>query len=243
MVVPLWRQIFRIWALIDGFSPAVQAGLSQNAPHHKNNLRQGNWPAFNQTGHHFQVSDQRAIHIEHRRFAAAIAAGILLLLLDFSLRGPIVGGASFCRIALSSHLATSKRTINIVAVNIARMGQKDDAAVPAALQAGVKVAMLSNNPSKGPNIDRRCAPNPFFSIPVRRKLKKPLKLYDKKAKSGLVWLIKLDIPSFLFRVFRKFMNKRGYFFCKAPFVRRWVNLAQQTWVNLAQRYRLIFICC
>jgi hypothetical protein len=81
------------------------------------------------------------------------------------------------------------------------MGQKKDAAVPAALQAGAKVAMLFDNASKGPNIDSRCAPNPFFSIPVRRKLKKPLKLYNKKAKSWLVWLIKLDIPSFLFSCF------------------------------------------
>jgi hypothetical protein len=56
------------------------------------------------------------------------------------------------------------------------MGQKTDAAVPAALQAAAKVAMFLNNASKGPNIDSRCTPNPIFSIPVRRKLKKPLKL-------------------------------------------------------------------
>jgi hypothetical protein len=63
------------------------------------------------------------------------------------------------------------------------MGQKENAAVPASLQAGAKVGKLSNNASKLPKIAGRYPPNPFFSIPARREPKKGLKSYDKKAKS------------------------------------------------------------
>jgi hypothetical protein len=147
------------------------------------------------------VNDHRLIRLGRFRCPAALAAGVLLLFLDFSLGGLIVGGASFDGFALSPRLATSKRTIDILSLGITRVGQKQNAAVPASLQARAEVDMLLNNASKGPNIGSRRTPNPFFSIPVRRKLKKPLKLYDKKAKSWLVWLIKSDIPSFWFMFF------------------------------------------
>lgn len=97
------------------------------------------------------------------------------------------------------------------------MGQKENAAVPASLQAGPKVGFVLNNISKLPKIVGRYLPNGFFPVPVRRKLKKSLKSYDKKAKFSLVWLIKSDIPSFSFHVFPKLMNKRGYFICKGPY--------------------------
>ena len=77
--------------------------------------------------------------------------------------------------------------------------------------------------------------NPILPIPVRVELKKRLQLDDKKAKSSLVWLIKLDIPSSFFHVSRKFMNRRGYFICKDP-KSLGVNLAEQMGVNLPQRY-------
>jgi len=117
------------------------------------------------------------------------------------------------------------------------VGQKENAAVPASLQAGQQVGMLFNNTSKLPKIAGRYPPNGFFPIPVRRRPKKTLKCYDKKANSSLVWLIKSDIPSFSFHVFRKSMNKRGYFICKEPYAIGWVNFAEQGWVNLAQCYR------
>jgi hypothetical protein len=125
-------------------------------------------------------------------------------------------------------------------LGITRVGQKENAAVPASLQAGPQVGLLLNNTSKFPKIAGRYPPDGIFPVPVRRKLKKTLKCYDKKAKSSLVWLIKSDIPSFSFHVFRKLMNKRGYFICKGPYAIGWVNFAKQGRVNLAQRYRS---CC
>jgi hypothetical protein len=77
------------------------------------------------------------------------------------------------------------------------VGQKQNVAVPASLQAGAQMGLLLNNTSKLPKIASRYRPNLFFSVPCRRKLKKNLKRYDKKAKSSLVWLIWSDIPSFL----------------------------------------------
>jgi hypothetical protein len=214
--------------------------LSQNVPHHGKNLRQGNRPAFNQADHHFQVNDHGMIRLGHTGFPSALTAGVLLLLLDFPLGGLIVGGASLCWFALSPRLATSKRTIDIVSQGITRVGQKQNAAVPASLQARAKVSVLLNNASKGQNIDSRRTPNPFFSIPVRRKLKKPLKLYDKKAKSWLVWLMKSDIPSFLFMFLGNSWINGGILFVKRQLYCRWVNFAKQGRVKLAQRYSLFF---
>jgi hypothetical protein len=102
----------------------LNAVLSQNAPHHGKNLRQGNRPVFNQAGHHFQINDHGLIRLGHGRLPSALAAGVLLLLFDFPLGGLIVGGASLDGFALSPLLATSKRTIDIVSTGIARMGQK-----------------------------------------------------------------------------------------------------------------------
>jgi hypothetical protein len=68
--------------------------------------------------------------------------------------------------------------------------------VPASLQARVEVGMFSNYTSKFPQIEGCYPPNRLLLVPVRRKLKKLLKLDDKKANSSLVWLIMSDIPSF-----------------------------------------------
>lgn len=73
--------------------------------------------------------------------------------------------------------------------------------------------MFSNYTSKFPQIEGCYPPNRLLPVPVRRKLKKLLKLDDKKANSSLVWLIMSDIPS-CFHVLCNFMIKRGYFFCK-----------------------------
>jgi hypothetical protein len=82
-----------------------------------------------------QVNNRRVIRLGHRRFPSAFAPGVLLLLLDFPLGSLIVGGTSFDGFALSLRITTAKRTIDIVSLSITPMGQKQNTAVPAALQA------------------------------------------------------------------------------------------------------------
>jgi hypothetical protein len=106
---------------------------------HADNLRQANLSTFKQTGHHLQMHDYRVIHLEHRRFLSALAPGVLLPFLDSSLGGLVVGSTSFDGFALSPGLATAKWTIDIVSLGITRMGQKQNAAVPASLQARAQV--------------------------------------------------------------------------------------------------------
>jgi hypothetical protein len=81
------------------------------------------------------MNNRRVIRLGHRRFPSALAPGVLLLLLDFPLGSLIVGGTSFDGFALSLRIATAKRAIDIVSLSITRMGQKQNTAVPAALQA------------------------------------------------------------------------------------------------------------
>ena len=175
--------------------------LSQNKTDHGKNFRKANRPPFNEAGHHRKVNDHGLIGLGLRRLFSAPAAGVLFLFFDFPFRGSIVGSAPFNRFALAPGLPASEGAIDIVSIGISRMGQKENAAVPASLQAGPKVGKISNNTSNLPKIEGRYLPNAFFSIPVRREPEKELKSYDKKAKSWLVWLMKSDIPSFSFHVF------------------------------------------
>jgi hypothetical protein len=146
------------------------------------------------------VDDQGLVELG-RRPAQALAPFVLLPLLEFPLGGLIVGGASFRGTPVPVGLATSKGTIDITSMGIAEIGQKENAAVSAPLQAWRKAGMLSNNRTKLPEIAGRYPSNLSLSIPVPLKLKKELKPDDKKAKSSLVWLIRLDIPSFSFHVY------------------------------------------
>ena len=128
------------------------------------------------------MNDQRLIKLG-RRHASALAPGIELLSLEFSLGSLIVGNASFLRAPLAMGLSTSKRTIDIVSAGIAGVGQEKNVAVPASLQAGPKTGMLSYHGPQLPKIVSSYLPNAAFPIPVRLKLKKGLKSDDKKAKS------------------------------------------------------------
>jgi hypothetical protein len=144
----------------------------------------------------------------------SVAAGIELLFLDFAFGGLVIGGAPL-RGALSAvGVAASKGTIDIVSSSIAKIGQKENAAVLASLQTWLQAGMLSDHATKLAHILSGYPSNLLLPIPVRFELKKRLQLDYKKAKFLLVWLIKLDIPSSSFHVSRKLMNRRGYFICK-----------------------------
>lgn len=135
------------------------------------------------------------------RPASTFASGIELLLLEFALGGSIVGGAPLRGAFLVVGVTASKGTIDIPSARITEIGQKDNAAVPASLQAWLEAGMLSYNATKSAHIATGDPANSLFPIPSRFEPKKRLKLHDKKAKSSLVWLIRLDIPSFSFMFF------------------------------------------
>jgi hypothetical protein len=189
--------MLRIQDFIYALCPFVQAVLSQNAFYHGNNLGQGNRSAFNETCHHPQMNNQGSVNLG-LRYALAFAAAIELFFLEFAFGGLIVGGAPLRGALFAVGLATSKRTINVVSGGITRVGQKNNLAVPAPFKAWLEVGMLSHHPAQRPKILGGYLPNRASPVPLRFKLKKGLKFYDKKAKSLLVWLMRSDIPSFSF---------------------------------------------
>ena len=114
--------------------PVVQAVLSQNAFDHSHNLGQENRPAFNEAGYHPQMDNQGLVG-PGCRHATAVAAGIELLFLEFAFGGLVIGGAPLRGALFAVGVAASKGTIDIASCRIAKIGQKDNAAVPASLQA------------------------------------------------------------------------------------------------------------
>jgi len=189
--------MLRIRDFIYALCPFVQAVLSQNAFYHGNNLDQGNRSAFNETCHHSQMNNQALINLG-RRYASALAASIELLFLEFAFGSLIVGGAPLRGALFTVSVAAPKRAVYIVSSRIAKIGQKNNATVPASFQARLEAGMLSKHATNLAHIVSRYLSNPALPIPPRFKLKNRLNFDDKKAKSSLVWLIRLDIPSFSF---------------------------------------------
>jgi hypothetical protein len=111
------------------------------------------------------------------------SAGIELLFFKFAFGRLIISGASLLCALFTMGLAASEWTINIVSMGIARIGQKENFAVPALLHVWPKSGMLFNDAAQPAQILSRHLANAFFAIPVGLKLKKGLKSYDKKAKS------------------------------------------------------------
>jgi hypothetical protein len=174
--------------------------LSQNPLYHGNNLDQGNRSAFNETRHHPKMNDQALINLG-RRYASALAASVELLFLEFAFGSLIVGGAPLRGALFTVSVAAPKRAVYIVSSGIAKIGQKDNVALPASFLACLEVGMLFYHEAQRPKILSSYLPNPAFPVPLRFKLKKGLKSDNKKAKSSLVWLIRLDTPSFSFMFF------------------------------------------
>jgi hypothetical protein len=196
--------MLRIRDFIYALCPFVQAVLSQNAFYHGNNLDQGNRSAFNETCHHPKMNDQALINLGLRYdldFALAVAARVELLFLEFAFGSLIVGGAPLRGAFFAVSVAAPKRAVYIVSSGIAKIGQKDNVALPASFLACLEVGMLFYHGAQRPKILSSYLPNPAFPVPLRFKLKKGLKSDNKKAKSSLVWLIKLDTPSFSFMFF------------------------------------------
>jgi hypothetical protein len=80
------------------------------------------------------VKNQSVVNLG-RRHASAVAARIKLSFLEFTLGSLVIGGAPLRGALFAIGGAASKGTIDIASCSIARIGQKDNAALPASLQA------------------------------------------------------------------------------------------------------------
>jgi len=118
--------------------------LSQNALDHGHNLGQGNRSPFNETAHHPQMNNQGSITLG-LCYASTFAASIELHFLELAFIRLIVGGAPLRGASLAVRVEASKGTINIVSGGITRVGQKNNLALPASLQARSKTSMLSHH--------------------------------------------------------------------------------------------------
>jgi len=116
--------------------------LSENAFDHGNNLGQGNRSPFNEACHHPQMNHQGWGNLGLWS-ALAFVANIEQFFLEFALGGLIVGGAPLRGAFFTVGVSASKGTVYIASSDIAKIGQKDNVAVPASFQAWLEVGMLS----------------------------------------------------------------------------------------------------
>lgn len=148
--------------------PVVQAVLSQNTFDHGYDLAAAKRPSFNETGYHLQMNNQGVI-IPGWLPAQAVSTAIDLLFLYFALGGLVIGGASLHGALFAVGVTTPKRTTNIAPSNIAIIGQKENATVPASFQTWLQAGMLSDHKTKLAQILHGYRPNPLLPIPARTK--------------------------------------------------------------------------
>jgi hypothetical protein len=110
--------------------------------------------------------------------------------------GPIIGDAAFRRLLLAVIFTAAKRTAQILALaarhilapGIARVGEKEDAAVPTTDQAPSTVRLPSQQRSQDLVVLQDPLPNLGAAIPAPGKLKIGRDRYCKKAKLSLKML-------------------------------------------------------
>jgi hypothetical protein len=118
-------------------------------------------------------------------FAAALVVGLFPL--SSPLR-PVIGHTASDRLPAAVGLTATKRTskvfatdiAHILAPRIARIGEKEDPAMPASRQASSQVGLAFQNRSQQQIILQHQTANPLAPIPVRAKLKMLLDLCCKK---------------------------------------------------------------
>lgn len=192
-------------------SAAAYAVLSQNFGEHLPDILPAHPPAFDQANHHAHMRHHRRrprlgwcgpcrqvwagfrgrglflrsrrlrIGRPHRRPAFAVLDPLLAL----ALLSPVVGDTALGGPLLAVGLFAAEGTAQVVATDIAWMGEEENAAMPAPGPAGSQVRLGSENRSQQQIIlehqsgDRACA------IPVRPKLEMRLDRYCKKPKLSL----------------------------------------------------------
>ena len=137
------------------FPPAGYAVLSQNSCQHGQYLLHADGPALNQTDHHAQIHQHRCRpgaragvrianpgwglrlglwgQVQPGRHPRPLAIPVLLAPIFPTVLPLIVGDTPLGGLALAVDLAATKRTPQVPAPRIARMGEEENAAMLAAL--------------------------------------------------------------------------------------------------------------
>jgi len=93
-------------------------------------------------------------------------------------------------------LPAAKGASQIVSLGVAWMGQEQDAAMPAALQAWLQLGLRPDSRAQQECVDPDQVADLPLSPPARRKLEMLLDSYCKKARLSLMIEIVLYMPSF-----------------------------------------------
>lgn len=171
--------------MIDVSAPA-HAVLSQIFPEHLHDLSLAHRASLNQADHHPHVLDHEpgpgaevdlgsgagwsgSVRSMGGRFgsSALIEGGLLFLTVGVA----VVGDTTTGRLLLAVGLPAAEGTTQVVAAGIARMGEKENSAVPAPLQAGSQLRLGTSNRSQEQIILRHQAGYRTSPIPVGPKLK------------------------------------------------------------------------
>ena len=189
--------------------PPAYARLSQNVRQQLPDLRATEVPPFDPTDDHPDLRHDRFRPQSARRWgrwvrgggrkrrALAAAGGgaplVEVLLLLAPLRALVVGEAAGAGLLLAVGFPAAKGTAQvlaraagqILAPGIARIGEKEDAAVPTASQAPSPVRLLAQERSQDLVVLQDARPDCRPAIPIPGKLKLRRDRYCKKAKLSL----------------------------------------------------------
>ena len=186
--------------------------LSQISREHPEHLAAADPPAFNQAGDHSHVLDQErvppgAAALGHsgpgrmgRGLGWAILTGPALIELAFlalALGLAVEGGAALRRSLLAVGFPAAKGATQVMATGVARVGQEENPAVPAAGQAGSQVRLGVQHRSQQHIILQHQRGHRAPAIPIRPELKILRDPDCKKPKLSLRMLMLKDMsPSY-----------------------------------------------
>jgi hypothetical protein len=192
---------------------AHQGVLSQFSREHPEHLAAADPPAFNQAGEHPHILDQLRVPPGAaallgwpgsgrvgRGLGWAILARPALIevaLLAFALGFAVISGAALRRSLLAVGLPAAKRTAQVLPIGIARMGQEENATVPAPGQAGAQMRLGPQYRSQQHVILQYQGGYRASAVPVRPELKTLCDPNCKRPKLSLrMLMLKAMSPSY-----------------------------------------------
>lgn len=149
-------------------------------------------------------------------------------------RRAVVGHAPSHRLPPSVRLPTAERTEQILTLGIARIGQKENPAVPAPLQAPPKLRLPAQNRSQNKIVPQDQVPNLVPMMPSRAELEMLLDFYGQKPRFSLITLMLFGMsPSYLFDSTLSRGRMGTLHLQPVQLSLRWVILSEHRWVNLS----------
>jgi hypothetical protein len=181
------------------FDAAAHAVLSQNSLEHLGNLSPADRSVLNQAADHAHMFDYRhrpVVRLVTWNFGRIVRTNccpafiILLALLDLPILPPVVIDAALGGTLSAVSILAAKGTSQVRTTGVARVRQKENAAMPAPGQAGSQTRLGSQNRSQKQIILQHQGGYRPSVIPVRPELEMLLDLDCKKPKLSLRMLMK-----------------------------------------------------